>query len=394
MKKEFYLFIVLIAIMACKKPYLPPAITAPDSYLVVEGTIKSGADSTFIMLSRTVNSSSNTFVKREVNAHVTVEGDDNSSYELSETYSGIYVNPGLMLNNLRKYRLRITTAGHEQYLSSFEPVLSNPPIDSVNFTVQHTAANTGIQIYVNTHDPSNKINYYRWDYGETWRFHSKYASSFVSNGVGIFYRKPDQDVYYCFAGDSSSSIILGSSAGLTKSVIYQTPITQIPSTSEKIEAKYSIEVNQYALTADAYNFWVNLKKNSEQLGSIFDAQPSTIDGNIQCISNPSKPVIGYISICNVQRKRVFIQSDQLPSWLPDYPYDCMLDTAFYAKGGSPGVQPENQVAEYLIPLNSGDIPVSAVYGPGSPSPEGYLYSSIECVDCTKRGSKKQPAFWK
>jgi len=81
-------------------------------------------------------------------------------------------------------------------------------------------------------------------------------------------------VFSCFAGDVSSNIILGSTATLAQAVISRTPITQVASTSEKLESKYSILVNQYALTNDAYTFWQNLRTNTEQLGSIFDAQPS------------------------------------------------------------------------------------------------------------------------
>ena len=38
---------------ACRKPYSPPITTANVNYLVVEGVINSGADSTIIKLSRT-----------------------------------------------------------------------------------------------------------------------------------------------------------------------------------------------------------------------------------------------------------------------------------------------------------------------------------------------------
>ena len=42
----------------CRKPYLPPVIATNSNYLVVEGVIDPGRDSTTIRLSRTVALSS------------------------------------------------------------------------------------------------------------------------------------------------------------------------------------------------------------------------------------------------------------------------------------------------------------------------------------------------
>ena len=389
MKKGAYLGLtIIIMTIGCKKPYNPPAITAPGSYLVVEGIINAGADSTFIKLSRTVNLSAATTVNPETGATVAVEGNDNNSYPLTETSTGNYAVAALNLNNAIQYRLSIKTANNQQYLSDFVPIQITPPIDSIGFTVQAS----GIQVYVNTHDPNNNTHYYRWDYSESWQFHALYESEYITNGQAIVPRTISQYNYSCFGHDTSSSITLGSSARLKQDVIYQAPIIEIPSTSEKIETKYSILLRQYALTGDAYNFWTNLKKNTEQLGSIFDAQPSNINGNIHNVTNPSEAVIGYISACTTQSKRVFITSGQLPhSFNPAYPYSCKLDSNYYSQPLS-GI---NQVLQNLIPIGSPAIPVSAFFGtPPAPSPIGFMSSSIECVDCTIRGTMVQPPFWK
>jgi hypothetical protein len=388
MKKKIWTIFLLLLAIGCKKPYNPPAITAQGSYLVVEGIINAGPDSTIIKLSRTVNLSAASTVNPETGATVAVEGNDNTRYPLTETSTGKYAAAGLNLNNAKQYRLSIKTANNQQYLSAFVPVSITPPIDSVGFTVQ---AN-GMQIYLNTHDPNNNTHYYRWDYSETWQFHSLYESEYITNGQAIVPRTISQQNYSCFGHDTSSSITLGSSAQLKQDVIYQAPITTVASTSEKLETKYSILVQQYALTGDAYNFWTNLKKNTENLGSIFDAEPSNINGNIHNVANSSEPVIGYISASTVQSKRVFITSGQLPhSFNPAYPYSCQLDTNWYVAP----VSLINEVQQNLIPIGSPAIPVSAFYGiPAGPSIIAFFSSSIQCVDCTIRGTTVQPPFWK
>lgn len=53
MTKRTLILLVFILGMACKKPYTPDVVASPNSYLVVEGVINSGSDSTIIKLNRT-----------------------------------------------------------------------------------------------------------------------------------------------------------------------------------------------------------------------------------------------------------------------------------------------------------------------------------------------------
>ncbi len=383
-RNSFYLVLVLLlGAFGCKKPYTPQAIANPPSYLVVEGTILSGGDSTIFKLSRTVSLSSGTTTNPVTGANIDIEDSNSNRITLNEVQPGYYALILGQLDVLGKYRLRIILASGGTYLSDFVPMKTTPPIDSIGYTVQ----NGGMQLYVNTHDPNNNTRYYRWDYDEAWKFHAKFQSSYVTNGTDIVARNGNQDVYFCFAGDVSSTILLGSSAKLSKDVIYQGPLGFIPSTSEKIENRYSILLRQYALTQDAFTFWSNLKKNTEQLGSIFDAQPSQINGNIHNMNDPNEHVFGYVSACTVQQKRVFIDQSQLPSnWRTVYPYDCELDTLWYSQP----LTMVNQVQEFLIPLGSNQIPVAYF---GDQKILGYLATSRSCADCTIRGTTTQPSFW-
>src|ERR1700744_2861153 len=295
MIRYFYIISFLaIVITSCKKPYTPTIVSSNSNYLVVEGVINSGQDSTIINVSRTVNIADAMTAKPELGAQVLVESDQNVTYSIPEIGKGIYASPALNLDNTHKYHLYIKTSDGKEYASDAEAVKPTPPIDSIGFITQ----SNGIQLYINTHDDNNATRYYHWEYTETWNFHAKYQTSLITDGTKLVARLPAQQIYTCFANQVSSTILLGSSAKLAKDVIYQSPITQVASTSEKLETKYSILVKQYALTSEAYNFWQNLKKNTEDLGTIFSTQPSEISGNIHCITNPSEPVVGYIRVTN------------------------------------------------------------------------------------------------
>jgi hypothetical protein len=404
--------IILLIVMSCRKPYNPPAISSPGSYLVVEGGITSGSDSTIIKLSKTVNLSNKIISNPVLSALLTVESDHGDIFPLTETTNGHYVSAGLNLDNSRKYRLRIKTAGNKEYLSDFVAVENAPAIDTVSYSVQ----NNGASISVSTHDPQNSTHYYRWDYRETWIIHSKYYSFYKSNGDTVTERDFNTDeIYQCWQSDTSSSINLGSSANLKNDIIVNNPVTFVPSTSEKLggnhsillsqnnpaNSAYSIVVMQHALTSSAYTFWVNLKKNTEQLGSIFDAQPSQINGNIHSTTNPAEPVIGYLSAGSVASKRIFVTNQQIPgNWASGAANDyCKIDSLYFyfiPHGGVVAINQENEFFNYNkgARYNGVQIPVVAIFNRQLGTIIGHTGAAPECVDCTLRGTNKQPTFWK
>jgi len=314
-----------------------------------------------------------------------------TGHSLQSLNNGYYTSPVLNLVNTRKYRLSITTSDGKIYLSDYVTPITSPPIDSIGFNiVNNKQQGAGVQIYLNTHDPNNNTHYYHWDYVETWVFHAKYDSQYVSDGTEIVLRTLAQQIYECYGNSISNNILLGSSAKLSQDVISQAPITFIPSTSEKIETRYSINIKQYALTADAYNYFQLLKQNTEELGSIFDAQPSQLTGNIHCTTDATLPVIGYISAGTIQQKRIYINQTQLPVWIPTYPYDCEVDSDYFA---TPTLPPVNQVQNNLIPLPTSNLALSQFFLPGGRFPAGYLATDIDCADCTIRGTITKPSFW-
>lgn len=383
--KIFVLIIILT--QACKKPFTPSVnISDNNKYLVIEGVI-SGNDSTFIKLSRTKKVDTLRTVFPEPNANLNVEDDAGNSYPLTETSPGTYAAAPLNINSSHKYRLRVKTSDNKEYVSDFVPVKNAPPIDSVGFAAQPS----GVQVYVNTHDVTKNTQYYRWEFTEDWMFHSKYASSYY-NSKGA--RPVSDQIYYCFTNDTSTNIVLASTTKLISDVVYQAPITTIPANSEKIETKYSILVKQYALTSDAYAFWENLQKNTEKLGSIFDVLPSQTQSNFHCVTNPGELVIGYLSAGNASYKRIFITADQLlPTYSPTYPCACELDTAF----DNPKTPYDVTQTNIFFQSNSLYLAVSGLYlPPANPfgKPTALTYSTILCVDCTVRGKKTAPAFWK
>ena len=407
----FFLCLIVIA-AGCQKSYKPPVIVAPGSYLVVEGVINSGPGKTIIMLSKTVNLSSSNAVNPVLNASIMIESDGGANYPVAEAGKGKYVSANLTLDITAKYRLHIKTADGHEYLSDFVPVTNSPPVDNVSFDVK----NNGIQVYVSTHDPTNTTHFYRWEYEETWVLHSAYFSLYKSNGDTVLERDLDNDqIYQCWRSDTSTTIVLATSSGLSADIINNAPVTFIESTSHKLDGKqsqvlsqkrpeinaYSILVKQFALTHEAYSYWINLKKNTQDIGKIFDPLPTEIRGNIHSVTDPLEPVLGYISAGTMTTKRAFIANERIPTeWTLDSPYDgCRLDSAFLdtlLRGQTIPTNQENAVFN----LNKSNepssiqIPVYALFKPLTHQIFGHTGSSPYCVDCTVQGTNQVPDYWR
>jgi hypothetical protein len=348
----------------------------------VEGYI-TGNGPTQYMLSRTIPLPGDSAIPMETGAKVQIEGTDNSVYPLAEQSTGVYGADTLALNTATQYRLRISTTEGEQYLSSYVQYKPTPPIDSVSWIYN----SSGVQLYVNTHDPSNATRYYQWEYGETWEYNSAENSEVEFDAdttpVMIVDRPFANQIYTCWHSDSSTNIMIGSSAKLAQDVISLQPLTLIPSDGQQLSIEYSINVRQYALTEDGYNFLSLMQSNTESLGSIFDPQPSQLAGNIQCLTNPNEPVVGWVSAGTMQQQRIFILRIQVPDWY--YSYVCPIPDTPVANNPA-------SLKQFFGP-EGGYIPVAPKI-----SMSGLLlgwYSNLEgCVDCRLQGGTTQePAFW-
>ena len=381
MKRLIHILLITVTVILggldCKEVYTPPAIKNNPFMLVVDGIVISGNDSTIITISRTRNIADTIPSVKELNAQVSVLGISGVEYPFTEEGNGRYAVDQLALDAGQQYQLKIVTADGNEFRSALSNVQISPPIDSLYWN-QDSSFNA--HVYLNTHDPTNQTRYYRWQYVETWEYHSAFNSVLDYNNGDIIFRSLDNQIYRCYKSVPSSSIEVVSTTQLSSSVVNKYEIAGIPEGSEKISATYSNLVSQYAIPVEAYNFWSNLKRNTEQLGSLFDLQPFTELGNITCMNDPSIHCIGFISFTTLQTRRIFISKNDLVSWnyLPYYGLDCVIDT----------IKPPD-IDKYFQPPGGPytNSLIGTAMGP-------YLLSSVLCVDCTNHGGTNiKPSYW-
>lgn len=379
MKKIQFIIIILLIFGACKDAYDPGIVSPQTGYLVVEGFIMNGNTPTVIQLSRTTRLDTSR-VKPEKSAKVIVEGDNNEAYTLNETSSGLYQIASLALKENAKYRISITTLNGQKYVSDFASVNRTPTIDSITWQRK----NDGLQLFVNSMGDDTQ-KFYLWKFDETWEIQSAYLSSLTyerdkfNQPVRAVYKFDnkgfDMSIFRCWKNNKSSNILIGTTEKLSSNKVFL-PIQFIEPQSEKLGILYSMELKQYTLSANAYNFYSRIKKNTEAVGSIFDAQPSDAKGNVKSVDNPSEIVIGYVEISTEAKKRIFIYRNDVKGW--GYFFQCQLSVV-------PNIEDS---VKYL-----GLAPTEPAEFNRDGSIKTFGASGYNCVDCTLRGSNVKPAFW-
>lgn len=364
--RKILIWTLLALAGGCVDPYRPPEIASPSSYLVVNGFFDSSpGTTTTISLSRTQNLTDTKAPTAETKAQVTIESQSKAVYTLKESSAGVYTLSGVTPLSGETYRLHVKTTKGVDYYSNYVPVNTTPPVDSVSWHVE----NNGVQINVNTHDPKNSTRYYRWDFDETWEFTSAYYSALELKNNNIVDRT--EQIFRCWASESSKNILTTSTARLSQDVVSQFPLTFIDGTSARFGIRYSILVRQIALTQAAFDYYDQLAKITQNIGSIFDPQPSQLTGNIRAMNNSGELALGFFRVGSIATKRIFIMYSQLPTFHIRTGYEgCLVDTLSLKdiRAQQPGI-------------------ISAY--------EGGLYftSGIGCLDCRLRGVNKRPDFW-
>ncbi|MBT2556413.1 DUF4249 domain-containing protein [Hymenobacter sp. ISL-91] len=392
----------------CVEPYAPAVINAPPRFLVVDGFVNADGP-TRILLSRTTALSSKDAPPAERKARLVVEDEAGAvAFSLSETAPGLYEAPGLRLSEGRQYRLRITTAKGEQYASAYEVAKFTPPIESINWRAQ----DTGVNFYLNTNDPKGQSQYYRWEYDETWEIRSPYQPTVEYSDRAIRpIRSPYPFPLVCWTSNQSTRIILSKTTALTEDRVKDFRIRLLPSNSALLNRRYSLLVRQQTLTANEYAYWELLAKNTEQIGSLFDPQPSQLTGNVRRLDGEQagELALGYVGVHSVTERRIFVSRTELPADVvpltgyedclpPDIfdPFEIEVSPAPSSPGpGASGPTPratreEARAKLHTVFADQSYLPIDQLTGSDIPT---VTAKSRDCIDCRTRGTAVKPLFW-
>lgn len=381
MRFKFKYFLVLVLLFGCREPFEPEIGNMQSGVLVVEGYLDSNGLESILSLSRTAPISGAESYLPEIGASVSLKSDTGQFIALQEQESGQY----LFASNIaesQSYVLEILLKNGEKYLSKPMIPIQTPEILDAGFLRDED----GIEVFLNTKGDQNADDFL-WTFEETWIYRPRIRTSFIyrTDRQVVELRKQEERIDLCYKSEINSNLLLETSSRFEDQVVFRQTITEIPQGDERLMERYSILISQKAIDENAVEFWETIKRNTDDIGSIFSPLPSIIRGNIYQEGSQNQPVVGYVSLGIVRQKRIFIDlKDVLPWGFNDPMFDdCSISTdAVFV--GSP---------QYFSEFGTGDVLPARGLMEGT-SIVAYYTSSRKCSDCTLYAGRERPDFWK
>lgn len=399
MKAIIYTILLACCIWACVEPF-QPEVGEYDSTLVVDGLFSNSDEPSIVLLSRSFAYSDNEG-PAIVGAELTIEDDQGNSTSLTETQPGVYeTNPEIFKGQIgRSYRLLILTPDGENFESDWEIMKAAPPIESLRSQFEERIPDDalrnpipGMQLFVSTKDPENNTKFYRWEFVETYEYGLRYPAVIGVKfgdrpGRGddeiFFVPLEDYEGFRCWKMEKSTRILIASTENRTEDVIEDFPIHFVGNTTPRLYRRYSLLVKQYAVSKESYEYLRIIKETNQTTGSLFDAIPNELFGNVKNSNGKDIPVLGYFSVAGISTARTFIDRTDLPlEVLFPFGPSCKLDTIPLNFGSLYNQINFNNKVLFNYEYNLFGTPIN------------YILTKPDCAQCSAlEATNMQPDFW-
>ena len=207
----------------------------------------------------------------------------------------------------KSYHIEIKLATGGIYRST--PEIMPPKIrgDSVffDFTLIEEPTSVGvisrpsIQAFVATPLPQNTDPYWlKWETKTIYSFPEAICSPIA----------PPPVICYILAEESEQQINLLNGTDLGTNYLPKWKVFEklIPPSDLEYRGRHYFLVNQQSITKNAFDYWTKINRIANQSGSIFDAPPAAVPGNISNANNPTEVVLGYFELTNTDSLRAFV----------------------------------------------------------------------------------------
>ncbi|MEI7499252.1 MAG: DUF4249 domain-containing protein [Bacteroidota bacterium] len=310
--KSISVIISLLLLSACIKPYDPVIDASAKNKYVVSGRVTNteGWQDVEVSLSSPIESPKYIPVPA---CKVRILDDKGNIFSLEEYQPGQYhvwmgqeyLTPGT------SYKVKVTTPDGEELESGFDKMPKGPKLDSVYYSIvdiptpNPSVTQSMAQFYVDLDAVGDYSQFYKWEVIETWEYHSPHPAQYYYDGDFHEIIPPDYSKMICWMNLLVKNVFTVSTKNLSQNSYQKYPLHNIDGTTSRLTILYSMLIRQLALSEAAYNYWEQLRINSNEQGGLYEKQPLAIKGNLINLTNSEIDVLGYFYASSESTKRYF-----------------------------------------------------------------------------------------
>jgi hypothetical protein len=189
-----------------------------------------------------------------------------------------------------------------------------PNVDSIYYIREDLPTNSpsvfvkGIQFYIDLNATNTNTRFFRWDIEESYENHAVYPKEWYYDGSLKRIVPPDYSNFLCWTTRKVKDIFTITTQNLVQNAYKKHPLHFVDNQSSRLLYCYSLLVEQYSLSETAYNYWEQLRINSNETGGLYEKQPLPMIGNLINLTNPEQKVLGIFYSSSVKKKRIFIRN--------------------------------------------------------------------------------------
>jgi len=363
------ILILSVYLFSCTEEF-HPEIDSDISTLVVDGKITNAKGPYQVRLFRTADINNPISINPQEGAVISIYDDKGNSDSFIETSPGIYHNLTTDFRGIvgRSYWIEIQTSDGKKYEST--PEMIQPEVLIENIYGEETKVIQdngeylkGVEFYMDANSPSNQGNYLRWEYKESWEWHSPYDIP-----------KTDNPSRICYLNNLSNNIAVFDGTKQSKKEFKHLSTRFINDNEVKLNYNYFLDISLYSVTPRNYQFWKILQKSIQNNGGIYDVIPSDAEGNI-CPCDDKDSVIGYFEASSVSTMKQFFSIADFDMKFAYSPDECDE----YPINGDV-TEPDTTNVHIVRTEAKGNI-------------TWYYVRLNQCYDCNFKYSPKKPSFW-
>lgn len=376
--KSLMLLLLFLSGYACVSPYVADIENEPE-LISIEGSLIKGEEEQTVKVSITASLNTSTFIPVR-GCDVSLIDEFDNAWPYRDLSGGIYRTsiPDEELILGRHYKIRVITVEGNVYESDYELLSPGIEVDTVYYEIEDKVdemtgeAYTGIQFYLDVKAGEDDSRYFRWRIDETYEYTSFGPISYFYLDDTHTPIVPENEwaVYRCWKGGEVSGLFQSSTMNLSQNEKKKIQLNYVSALTERLRIKYSLQVKQYTLSEDAYNYFEQNRLATEEADGLYTRQPRQPITNMGNVDDEAERVLGYFWASTQTNKRIFVPRIEEMDVMAE-------ECAFW---------------EYSdLEDGEGPFPIYLFDDKNS----GKLYtSSRDCFDCTRRGgSNIIPDYW-